>query len=408
MKKISEQKNVEKLKHTKILRRLPVYEIEKSEKRYESMAEKGWFLYRQGGKLEYYRKGEPQKLQYRIEYCPVKAFEGIQDLSEEQIDFYEDCGWTLVSEQRGIYVFAAPKEMEPIELYSDPKEQIRMLKSVHHYIGSFASVFICCFAGSIVGKSLSGQQSLLSWEAFHCIDWIWLCTASLLVYVIWEDCYAAYRCRQLIRRVKKGKPIHHLPGERQSKHRMAKAVKAVLMALAGMLAAGSAVMLLRVTETPLSEAGDDRPYLLAGELYEGERTEKDIFGREAENTVTWAPALTADYYEVSEYLTSGTSDFVSLDQKVYVLKDIGGDMEKRARRLADSLLKGSVFYNDDHDCDGNVITHPAFDYVVTAQYTLVAVKENHVIRVTCIASGTQETDWYVVLDALAEKWQTAE
>ena len=389
------------VRNTRILRKYPVYEIEKTEKRYEAMAKKGWLLYKRGGKLEYFRKGEPQNLQYRMEYCPVKALDGIQDLTEEQVDFYEDCGWSLVSDRNGVYVFSAPEESEPMELYSDPQEQIRMLKSVRHYVGNFATVFICCWAGSIMGKALSGEQSLLSWEAFHTIDWIWLCSAILLLYVIWEDCYAAFRCRQLIRRVKKGKPIHHLPKERVPKHRVAALVKAVLLTLAGITAVGSAVMLMGVTKTPLSEVGEKRLYFLAQEVYEGERTDRNIFGREEKNSVTKVPALTAEYYEVSEYLTNEDRDFVSLDQKVYVLRNTGGDLLTRAKRLADSLLKGSVFRDDGK----TVIEHPDFDYVASAQYTLVAVKGNLVIRVTCIASNELEKGWDEVLLVLAKKWE---
>ena len=111
--------------------------------------------------------------------------------------------------------------------------------------------------------------------------------------------------------------------------------------------------------------------------------------------------MTADFYEVCEYLTDENKDFVSLDQKVYVLRDFAGDMEKRAVRLADSLLEGSVFRADGK----KMIEHPGFDYVATAQYSLVAVKDNYVIRITCVASDALEKDWAEVLDVLAEKWE---
>lgn len=392
---------IENIRNTKVLHKLPVYEIEKAEKRYEAMAQKGWLLYRQGSSLEYFRRGEPQNLQYRIECCPVKALDGIQDLTEDQVDFYEDCGWSLASERSGVYVFSAPMDSEPMEIYSDPKEQIRMLKSVHHYVGNFATVFICCWFGTMVGKSLSGQQTWFSWEAFHCIDWIWICVALWMIYVLWEDIYAGYRCRLLIRRVKKGKPIHHLPEEKVTKYRIAKGFRYILFALGGITALGSAVMLLRVTRIPLAEVGEDRPYFLAGEVYEGERTERNIFGREEENSVLIAHALTADYYEVSEYLLNEDKDFVSLDQKVYVLREFDQNTLKRAVRLADSLLEGSVFQADGK----RVLESPGFDYVATAQYALVAVKDNHVIRVTCVASDALEKDWSEVLNVIAEKWQ---
>ena len=192
-----------------------------------------------------------------------------------------------------------------------------------------------------------------------------------------------------------------LPKEKVTKYRIAKGFRYILFALGGITALGSAVMLLRVTRIPLAEVGEDRPYFLAGEVYEGERTERNIFGREEENSVLIAHALTADYYEVSEYLLNEDKDFVSLDQKVYVLREFDQNTLKRAGRLADSLLEGSVFQADGK----RVLEFPGFDYVATAQYTLVAVKDNHVIRVTCVASDALEKDWSEVLNVIAEKWQ---
>lgn len=391
---------IQKIKDTKIMIKLPVYEIEKAENRYETMAARGWRLVKRGERLEYYRKAQPEELQYRMEYCPVKAFDGVQDLTDDQVDFYEECGWSLVCERRGEYVFSGPRESEPMELYSDPKEQIRMLKSVRHYVGNFATIFICCWFGTTLGKSMTGQQDWFSWEAFHCIDWIWISTALWMVYVLWEDIYAGFRCRLLIRRVKKGKPIHHLPEERVSKHRIAKGFRYVLVTLAGITAVCGAVLLLRVTKIPLSQVGEDRPYLLGEEVYEGKRADRNIFGREEKNSVLIAHGLTADYYEVSEYLLNENKDFVSLDQKVYVLRQFDQNTLKRAVRLADSLLAGSVFRDDGK----RVLEYEGFDYVATAHYVLVAVKGNHVTRVTCVASDVLEKEWSEVLEVLAEKW----
>ena len=66
------------------------------------MAENGWLLKKQGSSWERYERSTPQKLRYRIEYSQVKAIDGIQEMTDDQVEFYADCGWELVSERRRI------------------------------------------------------------------------------------------------------------------------------------------------------------------------------------------------------------------------------------------------------------------------------------------------------------------
>lgn len=387
---------IKQIKTIKWMRKFPVYEIEKAEDHYAAMAAKGWLLRKHGGALDRYHRGEPQKLQYRIEYCPVKVIDGIQELTEDQVEFYADCGWTLVSERRGIYVFSAPAEEEPVELYSDPKEQIRMLKSVHNYIGGIGLCFVASIIGRWVADFWTDGTDMLSLTTLYAADWLMFFIFAALIYVLWNALYSYYRCHLLVRRVKKGKTLHHAPSEKQTGHLIGKVVRYGLLGILWITVIGSAAMMIRKTERKLPEPGSDVPYLLAEEVYDGTRSDRNIFGREEENEVLHTSGLLADYYSTIEYLINGENDFVSLDQNLYLLKD-----GRNAVALADSLLEQSIFGAD----GAKELIHPDFDYVIQGGYTVVAVSGNRVIGITCIASDGLKKDWMEVLDAVAEKWK---
>lgn len=387
---------IARVRNTRWMRSFPVYEIEKAEDHYQAMAAKGWLLRKQGSSLDRYHRGEPQALKYRIEYCPVKAIDGIQDLTEDQVEFYADCGWTLVSERRGIYVFSASLENDPTELYSDSKEQIRMLKSVHNYIGGIGLCFVASVVGRWVADFWTDGTDVLSLATLYAADWLMFFVFAALIYVLWNAGYSYYRCRLLVRRVKKGHPLHHAPGEKRSRHLIGRITGYVLLGILWITVIGSAVMMIRKTERKLPEPGSDTLYLLAGEVYDGTRSDRNIFGREEENEVLHTSGLLAEYYHTTEYLVSGENDFVSLDQDMYFLKS-----SKRAVALAASLMRQSIFGSD----SAKELVHPDFDYVIQGRYTVVAVSGNRVISITCITSDELEKDWMDVLDAVAEKWE---
>lgn len=390
-------KQIDQIRNMRWMRAFPVYEIEKAENHYQEMAARGWLLCKQGSSLDRYRRGEPQALQYRIEYCPVKAIDGIQELTEDQVDFYEDCGWTLVSERRGIYVFSAPSENEPVELYSDPTEQIRMLKSVHNYIGGIGLCFVAGIVARWVADLWTDGTDVLSLATLYAADWLMFFVFATLIYVLWNTGYSYYRCRLLVKRVKIGRSLHHERGEKQSKHIVGRSIRVILLGILWITVIGSVVLLVRKTEEKLPKQGSEVLYLLAEEVYDGTRSDRNIFGREEENEVLHATGVLAEYFSTTEYLINGENDFVSLDQDLYILKQ-----EKNAIALADSLLKQSLFGAE----GGKELLHPAFDYVIQGRYTMVAVSGNRVISITCIASDELEKDWMAVLDVLAKKWDS--
>ncbi len=196
------------------------------------------------------------------------------------------------------------------------------------------------------------------------------------------------------RRVKKGKTLHHTLDEKKSNHLFGKAIKWSLGISLLITIVGSIVLIVGRDKEKLPEMGEGLPFLLASEVYEGERTDKNIFGRGEKNEVTHTKGILAEYYHTTEYLIKD-SDFVSLDQNLYILRS-----QRNAISLAESLLEQSLFGSD----DGRVFEHPFFDYVVEGRYTMVAVKGNKVIGITCVSSDALREDWMTVLEVLAKKW----
>lgn len=107
----------------------PYYDPGAVEAFYESMAEKGWLLNDRFGCFSHFRRAEPQKLRYRMEYC-TGPLGGSATMPEEQLALYKECGWTQVDANHQSYLFYAPVETSAPELYDDPIQQAETVKGM--------------------------------------------------------------------------------------------------------------------------------------------------------------------------------------------------------------------------------------------------------------------------------------
>ena len=107
----------------------PYYDPGAVEAFYESMAAKGWLLNDRFACFSHFRRIEPRRLRYRMEYC-TGPFGGRAEMPEEQLALYKECGWTLMDENRQSYLFCAPAETSAPELYNDPEQQAETVKGM--------------------------------------------------------------------------------------------------------------------------------------------------------------------------------------------------------------------------------------------------------------------------------------
>lgn len=104
---------------SKILRKFPIddmWNIGKSESWFSDMALEGLHLKSFSRMFVNFEKGEPSKTKYRIDILYKKP-------SQEQIDVYNDFGWSFVANTGVFYIFSSPEDSDAPELHTEPEEQ---------------------------------------------------------------------------------------------------------------------------------------------------------------------------------------------------------------------------------------------------------------------------------------------
>lgn len=104
----------------KIVRKLrptDTWRIGEHESWFRDMSLHGLHLKKMGTLFAQFEKGESKQIEYRIEVTNTK------NISNEQIDIYEDNGWDYVTSYQYFHVFSSPKERNATELHTDPDEQ---------------------------------------------------------------------------------------------------------------------------------------------------------------------------------------------------------------------------------------------------------------------------------------------
>lgn len=374
---------------------LPSYEFVRSERRYSEMAQKGWLLEQRGGTLERYGKGEPQKRQYRLEFRPRKAFEGIQEMDEEELAVFRDCGWELVSSSGGVYVFSAAGEADDAELYTDDEGRLAFLKRSRGYLGGAGATW-AALIGVYLARFFTSGRNLLSAGGLFGGDWLFLLVMATFCYSLWRSLYGWYRCQRLVRLAKRGVSLRS--PRANPRWYAGKLVSHVLGFWEDICLAGAILLLCAVTTTPLPQPGSGVPYLLLGEVFPGERLTAEESILRKDDSVRAMHGLLSENYQTREaFRTSGGEDYY-LWQECYDLR-FGGFL---ARELADSLLTTAAFYDKG---DVEVITREGFDYVVRCRDAVAVVKGDRVAFLTGAAMDVGGENREAILAALLKKWE---
>lgn len=388
------------MKNKKYRLALPVYDFVRSEERYRQMAAEGWLLEKRGGFLERYRRGEPQERQYRMEFRPVKAFEGVEQMTEEELAVYADCGWELVSASGngGICVFSASGEVRDTELYTDRQGRTAFVKRSRNYVGGVGLCWLGFWVGRFLLPAAFGGKTLFGPRGLFGGDWLFLLLTALALYVTWAAIYGGYRCGRLVRLAKRGRSLRS--PETQRKHLAGRIIRGILGGAVLLCAAGSLYLLCTVRKAPLPEPGSREPYVLLGEVFSGQRAAENLLGQPADNDVQAMHGLLSDNYTAEECFTTDKGEDLWLDQACYVLKWGGGPAEALAR----DLLSATAFADWDEMETREV---PGFDGVFACPYAIAAVKGN---RVACFTGSADELNenWDKVLEVLLEKWESAD
>lgn len=273
------------------------FSLGENEQFYADMAKKGLRLVKRGMYLSKFEKTEPADRIYRIELA-TPGFMDDPDLPEEQVEFYEESGWTLAAQYGVLHIFEAPAGTQVMELYTDPREQLPAMKKYRNRhiwatLGTFGWLAFLMFMGRTMNGSDDYWGELLkNWSraTSH-----FLGLGLLMVYGVLTMFWGLGRVTAMARRARKGQPLDRKP------HWYSKAFRLFSRAL---LIGALCCYLLTLAELVTAEKYDmpavaDGPYITLSELgYTGERT--TVYSSSKTSKVERAHSLISEIWDTYE------------------------------------------------------------------------------------------------------------
>lgn len=372
-------------------RRTPqLWAIRETQAYYARMAAKGWMLQERGLHFDRYIRCEPQELQFWLEFTKRD-----EDIPEEKLQLYEDCGWKLAAEQANVHVFAAPADESIPQPYDidDPAQDAMMQQLQKFYRSDLLSFFITSplLAISVIAWGFAPLHEVLAgwwWAMF------WLFG---LLGTTWNSIYGFIQLRRLRKRLRAGE------WPTAKRHRAFKGIKygLTLLSLLCLVVGFVELVVSYDSRYPLPERSDG-VYLVPSEALGLERTplEDSFLGKlspSQTNMVDVSYAL--PFYTLYEAMEVLDDDGLSVWQDVYVLR-----FPSLAPRLAQSLMEDGTFADPEYYVPVEIEGLDAAWYVPTGM-EYVARKGNLVVYGT--VTGDKDDDSAALLpllEAIAALW----
>ena len=215
---------------TSIVRKLRpsnYWRIGEHESWFADMSLQGLHLHNMGTTFAHFEKGEPKKMEYRIEVTKNKS------ISDEQIEMYEENGWDYVTSYEYFHVFASPVERNATELHTDSAEQAYTLQQLskrlilNAIVSAVGFIFFIGMLGSTL--FLDGTPILRLVEGFILQS---MTITFVILYLIYLSIRAMLAIGALRRNLQEGKAInHHAPWEKTLRKNTALSIVFVTIAL---------------------------------------------------------------------------------------------------------------------------------------------------------------------------------
>lgn len=373
------------------------YAIGENEQLYETMARKGWRLVKRGTYLSRFARCEPQERKYRIELSSPQFLDGDQELPEEQVQLYADCGWEFVTRCGLIHVFTAPAGSDAPEFYSDPRQQAATLRALRrgYWLGWLTAALVVGFNFLMLLAVQGGEpaQQLSKLGAEICLSWVRATAPFVLYSLFWfwaliSSIYGSVRTMALYHRLKKGVPINHEPRRHYALRNAALAGKWALLLVFAVLSivqyAGT-----QKQEMPLQSDG---PYLTLSDLGWGsQRT--TMFYLEESSSVETSRSLAAQMWNTYECVLDEAGRERWMYQKVYQVSTPAA-----AQRLAQWLMWDATFAKGPQDFEPVLIE--GLDDAYSCGMDSIAVQGEWVWYTTASWTSTEQEREYDVLHAL--------
>lgn len=248
---------------TNIVRKLrpnDYWRIGEHESWFSDMSLQGLHLHKMGTTFAHFKKGEPKRMEYRIEVTKNKS------ISDEQIEMYEENGWDYVTSYQYFHVFASPVERNATELHTDPAEQAYTLQRLSKRLilnGIVVAVGFALIIG-MLGSTLflDGTPILRLVEGVILQQIIFI---FILLYLVYLSIRAMLAIRALRRNLKEGKAInHHAPWEKTLRTNTVFSVVFLTIALAS--TALPLIQILKSETLTLPEGDSDLPIVRLADI----------------------------------------------------------------------------------------------------------------------------------------------
>lgn len=195
---------------TKIVRKVrpaDYWRIGEHESWFSDMSAKGLHLHKMGIHFAHFKKGDPKRMEYRIEVTQTK------EMSPEQSNLYEANGWGYVASYQFFHVFSSPKENAALELHTDPMEQSYTLDQLNKRLTLnfilFSLVFLFIMGTLAAMWFLDGTPVLRLVEGQLTQQ---IALSITYFYLAYYSTRASLSIQALRRNLKDGKAInHHAP-----------------------------------------------------------------------------------------------------------------------------------------------------------------------------------------------------
>lgn len=238
---------------------LPRWALAQRESWYAELAARGLRVQKAGAMLTRFAPAPPARLRYRFE---VGSDEG--GLPAGQKEFYEECGWQYVLNDRPLHLFCAPEQTDAPDLHTDPAALADSLKTLRGSILSQALGTALWALLMFAQLTYLGRYTLELVLADAAAPLVWAILAVTLFRLGWGvySMLALMRTRRMLRA---GAMPRHGPGWRRAAltHRAACALLGAVYAVC--LAVGL-LELARYEKTPLPETGAGLPLLTLAEV----------------------------------------------------------------------------------------------------------------------------------------------
>lgn len=248
---------------TSIVRKLrpnDYWRIGEHESWFSDMSLQGLHLHKMGTTFAHFKKGEPKRMEYRIEVTKNKS------ISDEQIEMYEENGWDYVTSYQYFHVFASPVERNATELHTDPAEQAYTLQRLSKRL--ILNVIVVAVGFALIIGMLGSTLFLDGTPILRLVEGVILqqiIFIFILLYLVYLSIRGMLAIRALRRNLKEGKAInHHAPWEKTLRTNTVFSVVFLTIALAS--TALPLIQILKSETLTLPEGDSDLPIVRLADI----------------------------------------------------------------------------------------------------------------------------------------------